>query len=116
VLAVFNWPVNSERYRRVAKFTEAFFKNFDKFLEKPRHPKWREVNLAASLSGWERFGAAQDILDRTKTAAAPSGQLKKDFDRFLTSSGSDTATNLTPERRNELFRDFMQWHSSRAAQ
>ena len=117
VLAVFNWPANSERYRRVAKFTEAFFKNFDKFLEKPRHPKWREVNLAASLAGWERFGAAQDILDRTKTASAPSGQLKKDFDRFLTSSGSDTAAaNLTPERRNELFRDFMQWHSSRTAQ
>lgn len=117
VLAVFNWPANSERYRRVAKFTEAFFKNFDKFLEKPRHPKWREVNLAASLAGWERFGAAQDILDRTKTASAPSGELKKDFDRFLTSSGSDTAAaNLTPERRNELFRDFMQWHSSRTAQ
>jgi TRAP transporter TAXI family solute receptor len=116
VLACFNWPANSERYRRVAKFTEAFFQNFDKFLEKPRHPKWKEVNLAATLSGWERFGAAQEILDRNKTAtASQSSQLKKDFDQFLVNS-AESKTNMTPERRNELFRDFMKWHNARTGQ
>ena len=29
VLAVFNWAPDSERYRRVARFTKAFFENFD---------------------------------------------------------------------------------------
>jgi uncharacterized protein len=115
VLAVFNWPANSDRYRRVAKFTKAFFDNFDKFLEKPRHPKWREVNLAANLKGWERFAAAQEILDQKQATAAQSGDLKKDFDRYLTSAAPDSGT-MTPERRNELFRDFMQWHNQRASQ
>ena len=66
VLAVFNWPANTDRYRRVAKFTEALFAKSDKFQKKPRHPKWAEVNLAATLPGWQRLGAAQEILDRRK--------------------------------------------------
>ena len=51
VLAVFNWPKNTDRYRRVQKFTEALFTNWDKFQHPPRHPKWRDVNLAATVPG-----------------------------------------------------------------
>src|SRR5216683_3164173 len=35
VLAVFNWPKGSDRYRRVERFTEAFFTKWDKFREPP---------------------------------------------------------------------------------
>ena len=55
VLAVFNWPKGHDRYRRVARFTEGLFAKWDKFREPPRHPKWRDVNLAATVPGWTRW-------------------------------------------------------------
>ncbi|MGG5809648.1 TAXI family TRAP transporter solute-binding subunit [Falsiroseomonas sp. CW058] len=58
VLAVYAWPPGTERHRKVARFVEALGANFESFLRPPRHPKWREVNLAAEVPGWTRFGAA----------------------------------------------------------
>src|SRR5438270_7609488 len=36
VLSVFNWPKASERYRRIERFTERLFANWDEFLVGPR--------------------------------------------------------------------------------
>jgi hypothetical protein len=55
VMAVYAWQPGSERHRKVARFVEALHANFDAFLRPPRHPKWREVNLAAQVPGWVRF-------------------------------------------------------------
>jgi len=55
VMAVYAHNPGSDRYRKVARFVEAFYARFDEFLRPPRHPKWREVNLAAQLPGWTRF-------------------------------------------------------------
>ena len=52
VLAVFNWPKGSDRYRRIERFTERLFTMWDQFLIAPRHPKWRDVNLGATVPGW----------------------------------------------------------------
>ncbi len=117
VLAVFNWAPDSERYRRVARFTRSFFENFDKFLQKPRHPKWKEVNLAATLPGWVRFGAAQEILDNapaTTASTATQEQLKQEFNRFLSNLPGSTPTGaaLSEERREALFRRFLEWRGS----
>jgi TRAP transporter TAXI family solute receptor len=62
VLASFNWDRQSDRYRRTAAVTEALFANIAKFQQPPRHPKWKEVNLAAPLPGWTRFTAAEEWL------------------------------------------------------
>lgn len=67
VLAVYAWPEGSDRYRRVAKFVEAFFENFDKLKDKTRHPKSKPTNLAAEVPGWTRFKAAQQWLDGKRT-------------------------------------------------
>jgi hypothetical protein len=32
VLAVFNWPKNTDRYRRVQRFTEALFTNWERWI------------------------------------------------------------------------------------
>lgn len=61
VLAVYAWRPGTERYRKVARFVEEFFERFDEFLRPPRHPKWREVNLAAQVPGWMRFPRAQEL-------------------------------------------------------
>jgi TRAP-type uncharacterized transport system substrate-binding protein len=71
ILAVYNWPEGSERYRKVARFVDALFTKFPEFQKPPRHPKWAEVNLAATVPGWTRFKAAQDWLDR-EAAETPS--------------------------------------------
>ncbi|MGK7869801.1 TAXI family TRAP transporter solute-binding subunit [Falsiroseomonas sp. E2-1-a20] len=57
VLACYAWQPGSDRHRKVSRFVEALQANFDSFLRPPRHPKWREVNLAATVPGWTRFNA-----------------------------------------------------------
>ena len=52
---------------------EALFTKLPEFQKPPRHPKWVEVNLAATVPGWRRFKAAQDWLDRTGREEPPAG-------------------------------------------
>ena len=59
VMAVYGWTPGTERYRKLAVFVTDFFAKFDAFLHPPRHPKWREVNLAAQVPGWTRFEVAE---------------------------------------------------------
>lgn len=70
VMAVFAWQPQTERYQKVARFVDAFFSKFQQFLQPPRHPKWREVNLAAQVPGWQRFPAAQEWLQRAPSQAS----------------------------------------------
>ena len=55
VMAVYAWQPGTERFRKVSRFTHAFTRRFNEFLQPPRHPKWKEVNLAAQVPGWTRF-------------------------------------------------------------
>lgn len=55
VLAVYGWAPGTERHTKVSRFVHALHANFDRFLQPPRHPKWRDVNLSASVPGWTRF-------------------------------------------------------------
>ncbi len=66
VMAVYAWPAGHERHKKVAAFVETFFDRFEAFRRAPRHPKWREVNIAAQVPGWTRFPAAQAWLDRRR--------------------------------------------------
>jgi len=59
VLAVFNWQKNSDRYNRVERFIQYLFSRGDTFQHPPYHPKWRDVNLAATVPGWTRFSVAE---------------------------------------------------------
>jgi TRAP-type uncharacterized transport system substrate-binding protein len=115
VLAVFNWPKNTDRYRRVQKFVEALFTKWDQFQHPPRHPKWRDVNLAATVPGWTRWGAADEMLKRLNaqatTAQAAAQPSNAEFDSFLKSTGSGAA-NLTQEQRETLFRQFIEWRNA----
>jgi TRAP-type uncharacterized transport system substrate-binding protein len=107
VLAVYNWPKGKDRYQRVQRFTEKLFANWEKFQKPPFHPKWKDVNLAATVPGWNRFSIAEDMLQKTsKTAGQPNDALKRDFQTFLASS------RRTPKNQAEhesLFREFMTW-------
>jgi len=58
VLAAYNHQ-NPERRDRVVRFSRALSLKFDSFMRPPRHPKWRDVNLTATVPGWTKFGSAQ---------------------------------------------------------
>ncbi len=64
VMITYNWPKTAvDRYRRIQRFVEAFFPKIAEFQKPPHHVKWREVSIAATLSEWTRFSAAQEWLD-----------------------------------------------------
>jgi TRAP-type uncharacterized transport system substrate-binding protein len=114
VLAVFNWPRNTDRYRRVQRFVEALYTKWDKFLEPPRHPKWKDVNLAATVPGWTRWSVAEDMLRKMRqdtVAEAPTAG--GEFTAFLRTKAAATDT---PEQREALFREFLQWQQQRQQQ
>jgi TRAP-type uncharacterized transport system substrate-binding protein len=113
-LAVFNWPRGSDRYRRIERFAERLFSNWDKFLEPPRHPKWRDVNLAATVPGWTRWNVAEEMLQRVRQKNELETQaVTKEFYDFLRSSSAPA--NLTPEQREQLVRDFLQWRKKQGS-
>jgi uncharacterized protein len=97
VLITNNWQPASDRYRRVAKFVEGLFSRFAEFKKPPRHPKWQEVDLSKELPGWQRFPAAQELLQQAK------------FDEFRAKfhGGSVAAQSATEKQR--LFREFREW-------
>ena len=100
----------NDRYRRVERFTEGLFTKWDKFREPPRHPKWRDVNLAATVPGWNRWGVAEEMLKRIRPKDAPDPQVASgEFSAFLKDKGSAASANMTQEQREALFREFLQW-------
>jgi TRAP-type uncharacterized transport system substrate-binding protein len=63
-LVAFNWPTTSNRYDRVARFVDHLFSRLDRLQGPGFDPKWKSINLAASVPGLTRFPAAQIWLDR----------------------------------------------------
>lgn len=64
VLAVYNWPTRTDRYRRVARLTEYIVNRLPRLqTEAGFHPKWKDLNLAATVPGWQRSKAMQARLD-----------------------------------------------------
>ncbi len=113
VLAVFNWSKGSDRYRRIERFVERLFTKWDQFREPPRHPKWRDVNLAATVPGWSRWAVAEEMLRRIRPKDAVDSQVaSSDFSTFLKDKGS-VAANFTQEQREALFREFLQWQEKK---
>lgn len=112
VLVSFNWPSNSVRYKKIAKFVDRFFSNFDDFLAAPRHPKWRDVNFAATLEEWRRSPLAQNWIDRAAVNDTKSAS-RSDFDAFLAQASSTSEKPITDAERADLFRAFLEWNRGR---
>src|SRR5262249_33390465 len=113
VLAVFNWSKGNDRYRRVQRFVEALFTKWDKFREPPRHPKWRDVNLAATVPGWTRWAVAEAMVRHIRQKDAVDPHLaSRDFSPFRKNKGT-ARDNSTQEQRESIFREFLQWQKQR---
>jgi uncharacterized protein len=93
VLFAYNWPKNSDRYRRIDKFVKAFFLRLADLQKPPRHPKWRETVLAASIPGWKRFEGAERWLANARENGGQAGR----------------GDPLSQAERNQLFQEFLRW-------
>jgi len=110
VLAVYNWPKNSDRYRRIERFTQYLFNRWDKLTQPPFHPRWRDVNLAATVPGWTRFSVSEQMLQRL--AQGPSADRETNV-QASASRREGRAAPLSQADRDALFRDYLQWRQRR---
>lgn len=63
VLAAYSkFSRGSTRYRNIETFARAFLETIPRLQQPPRHPKWREIDLAADLDGWDRLDTIEQLL------------------------------------------------------
>jgi TRAP transporter TAXI family solute receptor len=116
VLIAYNWPRDTDRYRRIAKFVDALFTKFNELQRPPRYEKWKETNLAATWKGWKRFPAAQEWLDRQARVAAanPSADVATKVDTSLARTQAARAAPNDPAEQERLFQQFLEWSRTQA--
>lgn len=70
VLAAFNWTKDSDRYRRQQRFVDYLVTRLPNLQSKPGYdPKWKDINLAATVPGWQRLPLMQQRLDALAAAS-----------------------------------------------
>jgi NMT1-like family len=108
ILAAFNWPKASDRYKRVARLTNNLFDRLDMLQGPGFHPKWKDVNLNAKVPGLERFPTAQEWLDRTAVATS---DVKSSV--AAPAQPGTASLRLTPDDQR-LFQEFLEWRRQHA--
>lgn len=96
---------------RIARFVDTLFPRFAELQASDRHPKWREVNLAATLPGFARTPEAQSWLARRPAMAA------KPIAAIRGAGAAAPADLVSGEGEKEaLFRKFIEWRQNSANQ
>jgi TRAP-type uncharacterized transport system substrate-binding protein len=106
VLAVYDWQKDTDRYQRLVRVVDYLFDRFEKLQKEPGyHEKWKDVNLAARVPGWQRFNALQDKLDRTIVG----GVSRSSNPAQLRAHAVNAAPN-DPIEQERLFKRFQEWN------
>jgi TRAP-type uncharacterized transport system substrate-binding protein len=100
VLAVYNWPKNSDHFRRIERFIHYYFEQFDKLKQPSFHPKWQEINLAAHVPGWVRYPVADEVLATLAKEPVVATQPARSIEATAGRSDVDRAP---------LFQEFLEW-------
>jgi TRAP transporter TAXI family solute receptor len=111
VLAAYNWAPNTERYRKLTLFVDAFFTKFPTFQNPPFHPKWKEVSLSAPLADWQRFPAAKQWLDQHGIEPVARNR----FEEFVKQAPAAAKLQQSPTDKEALFKQFQAWEAERNA-
>jgi TRAP-type uncharacterized transport system substrate-binding protein len=100
VLAVYNWPRNSDRFRRIERFVHYYFEQFDKLKQPSFHPKWQEINLAARVPGWVRYPVAEEVLGTLAKEPSAAAQPPRSIEATAGRFDGDRAP---------LYQQFLEW-------
>jgi hypothetical protein len=106
ILVANRTPQSDESNQRIARFVPAFFGALSGLSGPGWHPKWGEVNLAATLAKWTRFPAAQEWLNTALRQQSVSVQ--RDFEEFLRANNPGSPVP-PPEVRKRLFEEYLRW-------
>ena len=118
VLAVYDWPADTDRYNRVSRLVDYIVDRFPRLqTEAGYHPKWKDVNLAGTVPGWQRFGPMEAKLKQITSAikqpppaAAPARQK---IDHALARAQAARAAPNDPREQERLFQQFIEWTKQR---
>jgi uncharacterized protein len=91
---------------RVARFVGAVFPRFAELQAQGRHPKWREVNLAASLPGFKRNRAAEAWLAGQHVEAARPMAARADAGQ---APALPASLAMSEQQKEALFKRFIEW-------
>ena len=121
MLAVYNWNRENDRFRRVERFIQYYFDRFDTLRRPPYHPKWKEINLAANVPGWNRYWVADEMLKKAaeanKAATAATGQAPAQaIDPNLARAQAARAAPGNRAEQERLFQQFLEWSKQRPKQ
>lgn len=58
VMAAYNWPDDSPRRLKVQRLVDTLSVRLDELKVEPYHAKWRQVDMATDLEGWQRWTPA----------------------------------------------------------
>jgi TRAP-type uncharacterized transport system substrate-binding protein len=108
VLAVYNWPKNSDRYRKVERFIQYYFDRFDKFKSPPFQKEWKEINLSATVPGWTRYWLADQLLqqmDRSRQTAASAA----DAPALASQEKAPLSAGQNDPAARQMVNDFLEW-------
>jgi TRAP-type uncharacterized transport system substrate-binding protein len=110
ILAAYNWPRNTDRYKRVARLTNNLFDRIATLQGPGFQPNWKDVNLNAKVPGLERFPAAQEWLDRVSAAKLAVTPGAAGTAPAQTAAG---VPRMTPDDQR-LYQEFLEWRRQHA--
>jgi TRAP-type uncharacterized transport system substrate-binding protein len=96
-----------ESARRVGRHAPALLDAIARLAVSQRHPKWKDVNLGATLPGWPRVPAAEAWLARV--SAQRREALQGQFDEFLRAEKQVSLSELSNPEKKRLFDEFQAW-------
>lgn len=106
-----------ERNRNLINLVDTLFTGFNGLRTPGYDAKWREVNIAADLSGWRRNAAAAEWLrNNVQVAAAPNpAALQALFSRFIDERRQASGGKpMSPDEKSALFQQFEAWQRGQA--
>jgi TRAP-type uncharacterized transport system substrate-binding protein len=105
VLAVYNWPRGSDRFRKIERFIRYYVDRFDRFKNPPFQKEWKEINLAATVPGWTRYWYADQLLAEKQAGRIARGP----EDVALTSQAGTASVDLSDPEVRKQFNEFLEW-------
>lgn len=104
VLAVYNWPKDSDRFRKVERFIRYYFERFDTLKKPPFHPQWKAINLAATVPGWKRYWFAEEMLKKYNSEHLAAAVAKSDEEKVL-----EKLRSIGASGERKLIDEFLEW-------
>ena len=93
---------------RLEGFVGTLFSHFGELKKSGRHPKWREINLAASLPGWTRNPAAEAWLTEQRKGSARRDPLAK-----IEAGVAPSHLPVGQDQREALFKQYIEWQRAK---